>query len=82
MTGHGLVFTSAHLFACGLALREGGWDMQARLAQLASHPEDVAALQALLPAAEPEESQAQALAAPEHLEEAALDETFYPLARK
>ena len=76
LQSHGLGFTSAELFACGLALRQEGWDMQPRLAQLASHPEDVAALRALLPAAEPEEP--QALAAPEHLEEAALGEAFYP----
>jgi hypothetical protein len=80
LAAHGLGFTSANLFACGLALKEQGWDMQPRLAQLASHPEDVAALRAWLPAAEPEEPQAQALAlaASETLEEDALGEAFYP----
>jgi hypothetical protein len=77
----GLGFTSAELFACGLALKEQGWDMQARLAQLTSHPEDVAVLRAWLPAAgpvEPEEPQAQALAAPERLDDCVVDEAFYP----
>ena len=81
LASHGLAFTSAHLFACSLALKGQGWDMQMRLAQLASHPEDVDALRALLPAAvpvEPGESQAQVLAAPERLDDAALDEAFYP----
>jgi hypothetical protein len=77
----GLDFSSAELFACGLVLREKGWDMQMRLAQLASHPEDVAALRAWLPVAgpvEPEEPAAQALATPEHLNNSAVDEAFYP----
>ena len=80
LAGHGLVFTSAHLFACGLALRQEGWDMQARLAQLAGHPEDVDALRALVPTAGPEEHQAlaPALATSERPEDAAVDETFYP----
>jgi hypothetical protein len=78
LQSHGLGFTSAELFACGLALREQGWDMQPRLAQLASHPEDVAALRAWLPAVEQEEPQTQALAAPERPQEAAVDEAFYP----
>jgi hypothetical protein len=78
LAAHGLAFIGANLFACGLTLKEQGWDMQPRLAQLASHPEDVAALRAWLPAAEPEEPQAQALAAPERLEEDALGEAFYP----
>ena len=80
LAGHGLVFTGAHLFACGLALRQDGWDVQARLAQLASHPADVDTLRALLPAAgleEPDQAQAQALAEPEDIEEAAVDEAFY-----
>ena len=76
LQSHGLGFTSADLFACGLALRQEGWDMQMRLAQLASHPEDVDALRAWLPAIEPEEPQAQALAAPGHFEEAAVDKAF------
>ena len=48
---HGLGFTSASLFACGLALRQEGWDMQHRLAQLQSHPVDVDTLRAWAPAA-------------------------------
>ena len=75
---HGLGFTSAALFACGLALQAQGWDMQMRLAQLASHPEDVATLRVWLPAVAPQEPQTQALAAPEHAEEVAPDEAFYP----
>ncbi|MBC7377058.1 MAG: hypothetical protein H7346_06430 [Burkholderiaceae bacterium] len=84
LAARGLVFTGAHLFACGLALRQEGWDMQARLAQLASRPEDVDALRALLPAAGPiEPDQAQAQAAPERpdetaVDDAAADEAFYP----
>jgi hypothetical protein len=77
----GLDFTSAGLFACGLALKEQGWDMQARLAQLASHPEDVAALRAWLPDSGPvelDEPPAQALLAPEHLIDSAVDEAFCP----
>ena len=77
LAAHGLAFSNAELFACGLALRQGGWDMQQRLAQLASHPEDVATLRTRL-RLEPQEPQAQALAAPERPEEAALDEAFYP----
>ena len=46
LAGHGLGFTSAALFACGLTLRADGWDVQARLAQLASHPADVDTLRA------------------------------------
>jgi hypothetical protein len=77
----GLGFTSAELFACGLALRQEGWDMQMRLAQLASHPEDVAALRAWLPDPGPvelDEPSAQALVAPESLQEAGVNEAFYP----
>ena len=43
---HGLAFTSAQLFACGLKLTKDGWDMTQRIAQLASHPEDVDTLRA------------------------------------
>ncbi|WP_029527798.1 hypothetical protein [Polaromonas glacialis] len=50
---HGLGFTSAGLFACGLGLREKGWDMQQRIAQLQSHPADVDTLRAWAPAALP-----------------------------
>ena len=78
LAAHGLGFTSAALFACGLALQAQGWDMQMRLAQLASHPEDVATLRVWLPAVAPQEPQTQALAAPERAEEVAPDEAFYP----
>jgi len=53
LAGHGLAFTGAQLFACGLALRADGWDVQARLAQLASHLADVETLRAWLPAVLP-----------------------------
>lgn len=56
LADHGLGFTSAALFACGLALRADGWDVQARLAQLASHPVDVDTLRAWLPTVLPLES--------------------------
>ena len=49
LAGHGLEFTGSELFSCGLMLREQGWDMQARLAQLASNPDDVETLRAMLP---------------------------------
>lgn len=63
-----------------MKLREAGWDMQQRLAQLASHPEDVDTLRAWLPAlpGEPVEQPLQALAAPERPEDAAVDETLFP----
>ncbi|MBC7376624.1 MAG: hypothetical protein H7346_04215 [Burkholderiaceae bacterium] len=92
LAGHGLGFTSAALFACGLALREDGWDVQARLAQLASHPEDVDTLRAWLSGPAPVEPgdspalallQALPLAGPERPDDAAADdavanETVYP----
>ena len=87
LAGHGLGFTSAALFACGLTLRADGWDVQARLAQLASHPADVDTLRAWLHAAaslEHGEPPAQALlqvwplAGPERADETAVDEAFYP----
>jgi len=81
LQSYGLAFSSASLFACGLALRQEGWDMQPRLAQLASHPDDVEMLRAWLPAAGrvvPGEPPAQALAAPERPEEAAGDEPLLP----
>ena len=85
LAGHGLGFTSAALFACGLALRQDGWDMQARLAQLASHPEDVDMLRAWLSAAaslEHGESPALPVVLPlagaERPDDAAVDETVYP----
>jgi hypothetical protein len=80
LKSHGLVFTSVSLFACGMKLREAGWDMQQRLAQLASHPEDEVTLRAWLPTlpGEPVEPPLQALAAPERPEQAAVDETPFP----
>ena len=51
LAGHGLVFTGSALFSCGLVLREQGWDIQARVAQLANNPADVATLRAMLPSA-------------------------------
>ncbi|CAM3839103.1 hypothetical protein [Polaromonas hydrogenivorans] len=81
LQSHGLAFTSAGLFACGMALKQEGWDMQPRLAQLASNPADVTTLRAWLPAAGPEEPgqpQAQALAAPWRPEDAALAEAVFP----
>lgn len=80
LKSQGLAFTSVSLFACGMKLREAGWDMQQRLAQLASHPEDVDTLRAWLPAlpGEPVEQPLQALAAPERPEDAAVDETLFP----
>ena len=47
----GLVFTGSELFLCGLVLREQGWDVQARVAQLANNPADVDTLRAMLPGA-------------------------------
>jgi len=44
----GLHFLSADLFCCSLSLIDAGWDMPARLSQLAEHPEDVEALRALM----------------------------------
>lgn len=65
LVSHGLAFTSAGLFACGLKLREEGWDMQQRLAQLQSNPGDVDTLRALLPVAPGEPAAVvQSLAAP------------------
>ena len=59
LAGHGLEFTGSELFSCGLVLREQGWDIQARVAQLANNPADVATLRAMLPDA-PETSAHQA----------------------
>ena len=50
---HGLAFTGAALFACGLALKQEGWDMQQRIAQLQNNPGDVDTLRAWLPAVLP-----------------------------
>ena len=51
LAGHGLEFTGSELFSCGLVLREQGWDIQSRVAQLANNPADVATLRAMLPGA-------------------------------
>ena len=80
---HGLTFTGAGLFSCGLKLREEGWDMQHRIAQLAGNHADVDTLRALLPAALPlGPSQAEAVpqkgAAPERHEEAAAEGAYFP----
>lgn len=45
---HGLACTEHDLFAAGLGLMAQGWDMAARVAQLASHPEDIDALRSML----------------------------------
>jgi hypothetical protein len=85
LQGHGLAFTSAGMFACGMKLRETGWDMQQRIAQLTARPEDVDKLRAWLPAlplllrpAAPDEPEAvlQELAAPTR--QAPEDEAFNP----
>ncbi|MDB5930983.1 MAG: hypothetical protein JWR60_2690 [Polaromonas sp.] len=49
LQNHGLAFTGAGLFASSLKLREAGWNMPSRIAQLHDHPEDVATLRGLLP---------------------------------
>ena len=64
LAGHGLGFTGSELFSCGLVLREQGWDIQARVAQLANNPADVATLRAMLPGAS-EVSARQAEPSPE-----------------
>jgi hypothetical protein len=79
---HGLAFTGAHLFACGLRLREEGWDVQQRLAQLQSHPADVATLRALLPVktvalGEPQ-AHPQEQSGPDSPEDTAVDAPFFP----
>ncbi|CAN5326938.1 hypothetical protein BH10PSE16_BH10PSE16_28250 [soil metagenome] len=82
LQSHGLAFTGAGLFACGLKLRQDGWDMQQRIAQLQNHPEDVDTLRAWLPAVPQEEPvelvdlPLQALAAPAGQQETA-PEAFY-----
>ena len=45
---HGLACTAHDLFAAGLGLMAQGWDMSARVAQLASNPEDIDALRSML----------------------------------
>jgi hypothetical protein len=78
----GLAFTSAGLFACGLALRQEGWDMQHRIAQLAGNPADVDTLRALLPVntvalGEPQ-AHPQEQSGPHSLEDRAVDAPFFP----
>ncbi|WP_029528459.1 hypothetical protein [Polaromonas glacialis] len=83
LAAHGLAFTSASLFACGLKLRAEGWDMQHRIAQLAGNPADVDTLRALLPAAlpvepgEPESGQHNEAGSGGH-EEMAVDNPLFP----
>jgi hypothetical protein len=45
---HGLSCTGYTLFGAGLGLMASGWDMSARIAQLAGNPQDVAVLASLL----------------------------------
>ena len=45
---HGLSCTGHTLFGAGLGLMASGWDMSARIAQLANNPQDVAVLATLL----------------------------------
>ena len=45
---HGVVCTGQLLFSAGLALIADGWDMSARVAQLAGNPQDIEALRAML----------------------------------
>ena len=79
LQGHGLAFTNAGLFVCGMKLREAGWDMQPRLAQLAGNPADVDTLRALLPVKSGEpESDLQKDAPPGHHEEMAVNKPFSP----
>ena len=83
LAAHSLDFSSAGLFACGLALRQEGWDMQQRLAQLQSNPGDVDTLRAWLTAALPLGSgQVQVdrpkEAEPDIPEEAAIDTPLFP----
>ncbi|MFZ2389967.1 MAG: hypothetical protein WAW69_19390, partial [Polaromonas sp.] len=79
LQAHGLAFTGAHLFACGLKLKEDGWDMQQRIAQLRAHPGDVDTLRALLPVGPDEpEADPQALAMSDRPEEVPTDEASPP----
>ena len=83
LQSHGLGFTSASLFACGLALRQEGWDMQHRIAQLQNNPADVDTLRAWAPAALPlEPGQAQEdppkEVAPDSPKDSAVGKPFFP----
>ena len=48
LQAQGIVCTGHDLFGVGLSLMASGWDMSARLAQLAQHPEDVMSLRQAL----------------------------------
>jgi len=48
LQAHGLACAGHDLFGIGLGLMALGWDMSARLAQLAQHPEDVTSLRQAL----------------------------------
>ncbi|CAM3744233.1 hypothetical protein [Polaromonas hydrogenivorans] len=83
LAAHGLAFTSASLFACGLKLRAEGWDMQHRITQLAGNPADVDTLRAWLPAVLPlEAGQAEEdspkKAGPDSHEDRAVDTPLFP----
>jgi hypothetical protein len=79
LAAHGLAFSGARLFACGLKLREQGWDMQQRIAQLAGNPADVDTLRALLlmESGEPESDPHNEAGSGGH-EEMAVDKPFFP----
>jgi hypothetical protein len=83
LAAHSLAFTSAGLFACGLALNQEGWDMQHRIAQLQNNPGDVDTLRAWLPAVLPlEAGQAEEdspkEAGPDSHEDRAVDTPLFP----
>ena len=80
---HGLTVTSASLFACGLVLREKGWDMQHRIAQLQNNPGDVDTLRARLPAMLPlgpgqAKEDMPIEAGPDSVEDSAVGKPFFP----
>ena len=79
LQSHDLAFTSAGVFACGLKLREEGWDMQQRIAQLPSHPGDVDTLRAWLPV-EPDQAKEYlpSEAGLDRNEDTGLDNPFFP----
>jgi hypothetical protein len=79
LAARGLAFTGSGLFACGLKLREEGWDIQQRLAQLQSNPGDVDTLRAWLPVAPREhEAVVQPFAPPARQAPEADGEVFNP----
>jgi hypothetical protein len=71
---HGLACTGHDLFAAGLGLMAQGWDMSARLAQLASNPQDIDALRSMLalqaPTSSVEEDAVQAAVLQTHSDKA------------